>query len=56
MLGEGLDGTDVGKAACATATEHLPPAQPEARIALSEALDDREALVRAYAVLALTSG
>jgi predicted CXXCH cytochrome family protein len=37
----------------ATATEHLPPAQPEARIALSEALNDSDALVRAYAVLAL---
>ncbi|MBL7650261.1 MAG: HEAT repeat domain-containing protein, partial [Candidatus Hydrogenedentes bacterium] len=37
----------------ATATEHLPPAQPEARIALSEALNDPDALVRAYAVLAL---
>ena len=37
----------------ATATEHLPPAQPEARIALSEALNDSDALVRAYAVFAL---
>lgn len=37
----------------ATATEHLPPMQPEARIALSDALNDSDALVRAYAVLAL---
>lgn len=37
----------------ATATEHLPPTQPEARAALAQALDDPEALVRAYAILAL---
>ena len=38
----------------ATATEHLPPTQPEARTALAQALNDPEALVRAYAVLALS--
>ncbi len=37
----------------ATATEHLPPTQPEARAALAQALNDPEALVRAYAILAL---
>ena len=37
----------------ATATEHLSPAHPDARAALAQALDDPEALVRAYAVLAL---